>query len=131
PAVVPLIWSPPSGPRSNWMALGLRLSEENFSRTAWALRRSGAPAARRTAAMLTARPPDRPTALLVEACNRRPWEVRRENAAIVLARPRAAHRAPPAQPDAVPPPGACSDQARDLAAVLGHRQLERRAAELA
>src|SRR5713101_1978057 len=104
------------------MALGLRLSEENFSRTAWALRRSGAPAARRSVAMPTA---------LVEARNRRPWEVRRDNAAIVLARPRAAHRTPLAQPDAVPPPGACRDQAGDLAAVLGHRQLERRATELA
>src|SRR3989454_3091186 len=106
------------------MALGLRLSEENFSSTAWADRRTVEP----TDPSSTAKARGRPT--LVEALNRRPWEVRHENGAIVLASPRSAHRAPLAQADAVPPPRACRDQARDLAAVLGYRQLERRAAEL-
>src|SRR2546426_5913449 len=119
---------PPTGPRSNWRALGLRLSYENFERKPWADRRSGRPTARRIATRQTARPPDRLTAS-VKALNIGPRKVGGDDPAVVLTRAGPAHRAPLAKPHTVAPPRARGDEPADLAAILRHREREGRTAE--
>src|SRR2546430_1966608 len=102
---------PASGPRSNWSALGRRLSEENSWRILWAS--SGiAPPVR--AATITR------SDALVEPLKGRPREIRRENLAVIVPRPRPAHRAPLAQPDPVSRPRPHGRQPRDLAVLFRH-----------
>src|SRR3989475_200015 len=130
---------PPSGPRSNCTALGLRFSEENWLNTPWAVKRTGGLTDTRTMStsnrsmtvgvvrpsgrgLRTARPLP-----LVESLNGRPREVSGEDVPILLACARSAHCAPLAQSEAVSRPRAGRDEPRDLAVLARHRQLERRA----
>src|SRR2546425_8207676 len=119
---------PPTGPRSNWRALGLRLSYENRERKPWADRRSGRPTVKRIATSRTARPPDRLTAS-VKALDIGPRKVGGDDRAVVLTRAGPAHRAPLTEPHTVAPPRPRRDEPADLAAVLRHREREGRAAK--
>src|SRR2546425_5089088 len=119
---------PPTGPRSNWRALGLRLSKETCERNPWADRRPARPPVKRIATRQPARPPDRLTAS-VKALNIGPRKIGGDDLAVVLARAGPAHRPPLTEPHTVTPPRARRDEPADLAAVLRHRELERRTAE--
>src|SRR6266566_3312115 len=118
---------PPSGPRSNCTALGLKFSEENWLNTPWADRRSDgwmdtSPTSTSIRPMATLR-----AAALVEPLNGRPWKIGRQDLPVLLARARSAHRAPLAQAEAVSRPRACRDEPSDRSVLARHRQLERRA----
>src|SRR6266404_5484998 len=67
--------------------------------------------------------------ILVDAIKCRPRKIGRQDSAVVLPRARTAHRPPLTHPDAVPRPRAGGDESADLPALLGHRELERGAAE--
>src|SRR5206468_11166326 len=119
-------------PTSSCSALGFRLTLENSERTpcagsradGYAVSRSAAPAAR-----LTAQPPSRLAACLVEALDIGPRKVSRDDLAVVLTRAGPTYRAPLTEPDTVAPPHARGDEPAHLTGFLRHRHLERRAPE--
>src|SRR5207244_2950690 len=103
--MVPRMLLPPSGPKSNCRALGLRFSEENWLKTPWADTGTGGLTDART--MSTSNRP------LVESLNGRSREVSGEDCSILLSGARPADRAPLAQPQAVSRPRTRRDEPRD------------------
>src|SRR2546421_10212856 len=107
--MVPRMLLPPSGPKSNCRALGLRFSEENWLKTPWADTGTGGLTDART--MSTSNPP------LVESLNGRSREVSGEDCSRLLSGARPADPAPLSQHQAGSRPRTPRGYTHDLAVL--------------